>query len=244
MWLGMSDRAYANILRRMIRHARRAIKRPIVSALARRGIYRIRTGPPDFPSQNNTRGAVDAFYSDQDSVREYLEPARLAFYRAVAGMVAQRRPVTGIGVADVGCGTGHLLALFDDASHRVGFDFSEAALRFARDVCPDADLLQQDIYDPPDGEFDVVLCCEVLEHLFHPRRALENVAQMIRPGGLGVATVPNGRIDTEIGHINFWSPESWQVFLAESLPDFEIETGVINHGQNLFGILTHRHSGS
>ena len=36
---------------------------------------------------------------------------------------------------------------------------------------------------------------------------------------IAIITVPEGRRDTSMKHINFWSPESWQVFCKKNLPD-------------------------
>lgn len=42
-----------------------------------------------------------------------------------------------------------------------------------------------------DGSFDVVVCIEVLEHLFAPLDAVREMARVLRPGGLLIVTVPN-----------------------------------------------------
>ena len=48
---------------------------------------------------------------------------------------------------------------------------------------------------------------------------------MVLEGGILLVTVPNGRIDTFAGHINFWSPESWDIFVAENSGGFKYSTG-------------------
>jgi SAM-dependent methyltransferase len=42
----------------------------------------------------------------------------------------------------------------------------------------------------PDASFDAVLCTEVLEHLPDPVRALDEMARLLRPGGIFVITAP------------------------------------------------------
>lgn len=75
---------------------------------------------------------------------------------------------------------------------------------------------------------------EVLEHLVHPEAALRKLAKV---GRTLLLTVPDGRRDTTEamqfnpewgsyrGHVNFWSPESWAVWLKRELPNHVIHTG-------------------
>lgn len=42
----------------------------------------------------------------------------------------------------------------------------------------------------PDASFDAVLCTEVLEHLPDPIRALDELARLLRPGGMLIVTAP------------------------------------------------------
>jgi SAM-dependent methyltransferase len=42
----------------------------------------------------------------------------------------------------------------------------------------------------PDDSFDAVLCTEVLEHLPDPVRALDEMARLLRPGGMFIITAP------------------------------------------------------
>jgi SAM-dependent methyltransferase len=42
----------------------------------------------------------------------------------------------------------------------------------------------------PDASFDAVLCTEVLEHLPDPVRAIEEMARLLRPGGVFIITAP------------------------------------------------------
>jgi 2-polyprenyl-3-methyl-5-hydroxy-6-metoxy-1,4-benzoquinol methylase len=42
----------------------------------------------------------------------------------------------------------------------------------------------------PSGVFDLVITQDVLEHLFHPKAALKEIARTLRPGGAHAATTP------------------------------------------------------
>ena len=83
----------------------------------------------------------------------------------------------------------------------------------------------------------MIFCIEVLEHLLHPDIALRNIVNMLSGSGVALITVPNGRIDTFDGHINFWSPESWEVFLKQICSGYTIKTGLIEDGQNNYAVI-------
>lgn len=191
---------------------------------------------------HNTRARMNEFYSDPKYVEAYLEPSRLEFFHEVVELL----PVKGIDyngrhIADVGCGTGHVLQYVADIStpaSLTGLDYSDAALDVARRVMPGAHFCSIDLCrDVVPGQFDIIFCTEVLEHLLHPENAFKTIVRMIKPYGVALLTVPNGRIDTFAGHINFWSPESWKVFLDRLCGEREIETGLVEAGKVNFAIV-------
>lgn len=92
---------------------------------------------------------------------------------------------------DVGCGTGHQLAQWSAAGYDVaGVDGSDAMLAQARQNNPDAELQQADVQQLPfsDGSFDRVTSIEVLRYLPDPTRSIEEMARVLRPGGVCLAT--------------------------------------------------------
>lgn len=142
-------------------------------------------------------------------------------------------------VADVGCGIGNLLAHLQGNykfSEGVGYDFSTTAIAYARKHHPGLSFMEHDIYQPFSRKFDVIFCTEVLEHLLHPEIALSNLMAALEEKGIIVITVPDGRKDTWTGHINFWSPESWDIFLRSNIKNCEILLGFITNG-NLYAIV-------
>jgi hypothetical protein len=58
--------------------------------------------------------------------------------------------------------------------------------------CEDVDLPRQDIQrlDIPDESYAVLLCNHVLEHVPDDRSALRECARVLKPGGIGVFTIP------------------------------------------------------
>ncbi len=58
----------------------------------------------------------------------------------------------------------------------------------------------------PDGAFDVVVASELMEHVADPVSLLQEVARIVRPGGLFWATTPNAR-----GLSSRWLGTGWSV---------------------------------
>ena len=57
----------------------------------------------------------------------------------------------------------------------------------------DIEFLTGNVFDLDGGAtWDVVLACEVIEHVAHPDQFLERLATLVRPGGHLVLTTPNG----------------------------------------------------
>ncbi len=213
------------------------------------GIYRLesQTGNSNTPKKpvvasplhHNSKEGLNEFYSDPETVESYLEPA---FYDRLIDLLSshganydEKR------VADIGCGTGGLLnaikTRFQPRS-LTGFEYSEKALDIARVKVPGVEFCYFDVYEGSSSQFDVMFCVEVLEHLLHPDVALRNILRMLAEGGVALVTVPNGRIDTFEGHINFWSPESWEVFLKQICDGYTVKTGLIENDQNNYAVIS------
>jgi methionine biosynthesis protein MetW len=95
---------------------------------------------------------------------------------------------------DVGCGDGGTSGVWlkEHAASYVGVDISENAVRDARSRGLDARRIADTGQLPfPDASVDVAVCIEVLEHLFDPLGAVREMARVLAPGGVLIATVPN-----------------------------------------------------
>ena len=174
---------------------------------------------------HNSESSMDAFFAQADEREPYVR-----FGQALR-VELRRRGISldGRRILDVGVGPGIALKELLRGSHPknlAGFDFSRSALERARLELPEGEFDQRDVYLSVPGQYDVILCTEVLEHLEDPAAALRNMASATAPAAHMVVTVPDGRIDFSDKHINFWSPESWEFFLAHALPEWRIKTSV------------------
>ena len=99
---------------------------------------------------------------------------------------------------DLGCGDGRLTAELE-AAELVAADVSPVALERAGRRLPRARLCELEPDAPlpfGDGEFELVLCAEVLEHVRDVQLLLSEVRRVLRPGGILALTTPaHGRAD-------------------------------------------------
>jgi SAM-dependent methyltransferase len=100
-------------------------------------------------------------------------------------------------IADVGCSTGYLLedlrALYPGAD-LIGLDLIAAGLRKAHDAVPSVRLLQADACALPlaDASIDAIVSANLLEHIPDDRRALREIARVLKPGARAAIVVPAG----------------------------------------------------
>jgi 2-polyprenyl-3-methyl-5-hydroxy-6-metoxy-1,4-benzoquinol methylase len=143
-------------------------------------------------------------------------------------------------VLDLGCGNGSLSHELSKLGFDVhGIDGSESGIQIAREAFPQVQFLLGDVEkdlspDPFQAEsFDVVVSTEVVEHLYHPRRLIQNAFRLLKPSGHFIVSTPyhgyvknvvlalSGKLDKHFtalwdgGHIKFWSRETLSGLLTE-----------------------------
>jgi len=131
-------------------------------------------------------------------------------------------------VLDLGCSDGSLGAHLVEMGHEVvGVDVEEhpgVSARLSEFHVADLD---RGIPDAVGGDFDVVLCADVLEHVRSPEQLLTQLRGRLRPGGTVIASIPNfghwyprarvavGRFDYDArgildrGHLRFFTKRSF-----------------------------------
>lgn len=91
-------------------------------------------------------------------------------------------------ILDVGCGDGTLLSLFQgDGNELSGCDISDKAIELAKNKFGDIAIFTTgDIThcgSLPEGEFDVIICSEVLEHIEDDELAIRNLYHKLKTEG-------------------------------------------------------------
>lgn len=97
-------------------------------------------------------------------------------------------------VLDVGCGTGdNLRYILRDGASFFGLEYAERTAQVARQVLGDRaviDVGSATAIPHESGQFDLVLCIEVLEHVEEDEAALREIARVLKPGGALILSLP------------------------------------------------------
>lgn len=127
----------------------------------------------------NIVGNVYDKYGTRNPLARYLMNGFLA---AVTELYRHSRPSS---VLEVGCGEGnlasHLLGQADPVPQR--FEACDLSLEYLRPGAdPRIEFHEASVYELPYSEdtFDLVVCCEVLEHLEDPEQGLSELARVSR----------------------------------------------------------------
>lgn len=123
-------------------------------------------------------------WGDQAAARERIWRRRLA-------LAAERVPPPAR-LLDVGCGAGDFLARARARGYQVaGTELSAYGAEATRAAGLSA--FQGEIWEAglPAGSFDLVTCWHVIEHVADPRRVLEEICRLLRPGGWLLLATPN-----------------------------------------------------
>ena len=118
-----------------------------------------------------------------------MNPTRFDYFRKI---VSQSAAITNLKVLDVGCGGGLVSEKFAEAGARVtGIDLSGPSLEAARQhalkngLTIDYQQVSAINLPFPNATFDVVVCCDFVEHVSDKLDLfLAEMARVLRPGGI------------------------------------------------------------
>ena len=99
-------------------------------------------------------------------------------------------------IMDIGCAEGYLsAALKKPSNYVVGLDISEKNINEAKKVLDQAIVFDIESEDWPndfiENKFDLIVCAEVIEHLFDQDGAIAKISKILKPDGRLIISSPN-----------------------------------------------------
>jgi len=135
-------------------------------------------------------------------------------------MAEQLQPHLGERVLEIGAGIGNLTLYLIPRQRYVATDIVPAYLDMLRNLgvakpyleVRHLDLARSEDFVPLEGQFDTVVCLNVLEHVPDQAAALANIRRALAPGGKAVVLVPQGpwlygSLDRALDHVKRFTPE-------------------------------------
>ncbi|MHB8510930.1 MAG: class I SAM-dependent methyltransferase [Actinomycetota bacterium] len=176
-----------------------------------------------------TQSILDERYQHMSDIDFNLngQQARVRMFEHLIDRLIERHPAPGK-ILDVGCFTGTLLETAQSRGWEPwGVEINKVASSYAREelgMHVFTSLLLHAGFET--NFFDAVAMTDVAEHVLDPKETFEEIHRILKPGGMLVMTVPNGRVQLPkehlkrrlkkgpgvviggLGHVNHFSPSS------------------------------------
>jgi 2-polyprenyl-6-hydroxyphenyl methylase/3-demethylubiquinone-9 3-methyltransferase len=178
-------------------------------------------------------------------LKSSVNPVRVGYFKRLLDENV-RTGCQGKSALDVGCGGGILAEEFAGMGfHVTGIDPSEKTLATAK---KHAQLMGLQIdYQPgtgesipfPDNNFDLVYCCDVLEHVRDLPKVIAEIYRVIKPGGIFFFDTLNRSFISRLVAIKIWQEwkstafmlpnlHVWKMFIKpEELKGLIVQTGFV-----------------
>jgi 2-polyprenyl-6-hydroxyphenyl methylase/3-demethylubiquinone-9 3-methyltransferase len=185
-------------------------------------------------------------------LRSAVNPARFGYMRRILLDELKIDPA-GKRTLDVGCGGGLLAEEFARLGFAVtGIDPSEPSLETARAHAKESGLAIEYVFgfgeDLPfdDGSFEILYCCDVLEHVKNLDQTIGEIARVLEPGGVFLYDTINRTLRSKLVMIKVFQDwdstrlvdpglHDWTMFIKPS----ELRSCLATHGleeRDLVGI--------
>jgi len=183
------------------------------------------------PVDNSLYDRMAGSWWDEDGflhVLAALNPARFGYMRRVLTEELHVAPA-GLRTLDIGCGGGLLAEEFARLGCTVvGVDPSEESLAAARTHAASQGLAIE--YQPATGEalpfadasFDLVYCCDVLEHVPDLPRVIAETARVLKPGGTYFYDTINRTARSRLIVIKLLQEWQWTALMPPRLHDWRM----------------------
>ena len=148
--------------------------------------------------------------------------------------------ISGRSVLDLGCGDGALTYLMAKIGGTItGVDNNELGVSLARENIENArnseklkyDFIVASAYELPlpDNSFDIIACCEVIEHVQNPEKLIEEACRVLKPSGKFILTTPHRLRErpSDVNHVREYFPGELETMFKKIFPSVEIK--LFNH---------------
>ena len=179
-------------------------------------------------SQTFVAGNFEDKYTAKNPISKFLMGRFLQTFESLLIDVKSRRNIKTI--CEVGCGEGELLKILHrhfPQAKLFACDLSQQEINKAKKVTKNIPVQfsvqnAEHLDEYKNNQFDLVICCEVLEHLDHPEAGLQQIRRISTEQIVSVPVEPLWRVLNLLrfkyvpalgntpGHLNHWSVASFQ----------------------------------
>lgn len=164
----------------------------------------------------------EEFFEEKD-MESYLRDQRMEVRRQTISNCLREIVGHNINLIDVGCGLGDVLSSMPKTFKLYGMDYAQSNTKVAAQRLRGiADIRQGSIYDIPfeTESMDVCVCLEVLEHIEDDVHGVTELARILKPNGILIASVPYTHYWPDyfrlMGHFRHYNRESFTKLLREN----------------------------
>ena len=130
--------------------------------------------------------------------------------KKINNLASQKINQGNLKILDLGCAGGYLSQAWKIKNNFIlGIDIAEKSIQQAEKTLDQVYLADLENYDwlnkIQEKKFDIILCAEILEHLFDPQKFLIKLKDILQPDGCIILTTPNflvwnNRLRIFLGH--------------------------------------------
>ncbi len=137
---------------------------------------------------------------EEFTVFEDAQPERVRKARELIDKILEVRGGERSHILELGCSAGDISGHFSEAHEVIGVDVVPGAVRAARERYPSMIVLEQEIEQYDDADTDIVVLCEILEHVADPLALAQTWLPRAEYAVIGHPLVGGGT-DPEHGHV-------------------------------------------
>ena len=138
----------------------------------------------------------------------------------------------GDSVLEVGCNAGYLMKHIDKKIIYFGIDISKSAIKDNPYPCKVGNAENFRV----GKKFDKIVCLETIEHLENPDKAIKNMFNHLKKGGLLIITTPRNNWIPDPSHLHIFTYKRWKDICETYTSNYSIKP-IKKHKENTEKIL-------